>query len=62
MTGAWFPGGPEDPSLGLLRVKVQRGDYWDVESSKLVQFFSLAKATLTKTPPTETGTHKKFAT
>ena len=62
VTGAWFPGGPEDPSLGLLQVKVQRGDYWDIESSKLVQFFSLAKATITKTPPAETGTHKKFAT
>lgn len=62
LAGAWFPGGPEDPNLGLLQVKVDRGDYWDVEASKLVQFFSMAKAAITKTPPAETGTHKQFET
>ena len=59
--GAWFPGGPTDPSLGLLRVEVEQGDYWDVTSSKIAQFFMLAKAALTKTSPAEeTGTHKQF--
>ena len=62
LAGAWFPGGPEDPNLGILEVNVERGDYWDVDSSKLVQFFELAKAALTKTPPTETGKHKQFTT
>lgn len=62
LAGAWFPGGPEDPNLGLLQVKVVRGDYWDVDSSKLVQFFSLAAAAITRTPPRETGTHKRFGT
>jgi len=60
LAGAWFPGGPEDPNLALLRIKVERGDYWDVDSSKLVQFFSMAKAAITKTPPGDAGTHKKF--
>lgn len=25
----WFPGGPEDPSLVLIRVSVERAEYWD---------------------------------
>jgi general stress protein 26 len=61
LAGAWFPGGPDDPDLGLLRVDVQRGDYWDVTSSKLVQFFTLATAAITRTAPSrETGAHKRF--
>jgi general stress protein 26 len=61
MARAWFVEGPGDPNLGLLRVEVQRGDYWDVKSSTLVQFFALAKAILTKTPPSkDAGTHKQF--
>ena len=62
LAGAWFPGGPDDPKLALLQVKVERGDYWDVPSSKLVQFFSLAAAALTHTRPRETGAHKQFGT
>jgi len=60
MAGAWFPGGPEDPNVGLLQVKVERGDYWDVDSSKLVQFFTMAKAAITKTPPMDMGKHTQF--
>jgi general stress protein 26 len=25
----WFPGGPGDPSLALIRVSVERAEYWD---------------------------------
>jgi general stress protein 26 len=27
--GEWFPGGPGDPSLALIRVSVERAEYWD---------------------------------
>ncbi|MEO5766323.1 MAG: pyridoxamine 5'-phosphate oxidase family protein [Casimicrobiaceae bacterium] len=60
LAGAWFPGGPEDPNLALLKVTAERGDYWDVKSSKLVQFFAMATAAITHTPPRETGKHKQF--
>jgi len=30
---AWFPRGPEDPDLALLRVEVGRAEYWDASSS-----------------------------
>jgi general stress protein 26 len=29
----WFPGGPDDPELGLLRIDVDRAEYWDGPSS-----------------------------
>lgn len=29
----WLPGGPQDPSLLLVRVAVERAEYWDVPSA-----------------------------
>ncbi len=47
MYKAWFPGGPDDPSISVLRVDVSDGDYWEASSSKLVFFakYALAAAT-----------------
>ncbi len=30
---AWFPRGPEDPEVELLRVKVEHAEFWDRSSS-----------------------------
>jgi len=57
----WFPGGPEDPNLGLLRVDVENGEYWDPVASKLVQFFAMAKAAVTRRPPQNIGEHRRFS-
>jgi general stress protein 26 len=57
---AWFPNGPTDPDLALLRVDVSRVEYWDSGSSRIVQFLTMAKAAVTKTPPTDVGEHGKF--
>ena len=62
MAAAWFPKGIDDPNLALLRVDVERGEYWDPGSSKLVQFFAIAKAALTRTPPHDVGEHREFRT
>ena len=60
MAKAWFPDGPTDPNLGLLAVSVLRAEYWDVDDSKMVQLFKMAKAAVTgKTP--DLGEHKKVA-
>jgi Pyridoxamine 5'-phosphate oxidase like len=53
--------GPEDPNLGLLRVDVENGEYWDPVASKLVQFFAMAKAAVTRTPPQNIGEHRRFS-
>ena len=60
--GVWYPGGPEDPSLGLLRVDVHRADYWDVKESRPVQFFRLAAAAVTGTRPDDVAVHRQFRT
>ncbi len=44
---AWFPNGLDDPRLALLRVQVQKAEYWDTPSGKLVQLFGFAKALAT---------------
>jgi len=45
-TEAWFPNGPEDPDLVLLRVSPQSAEYWD-GPSRLSYTLSLAKAIVT---------------
>jgi len=44
---AWFPKGVDDPEIALLRIDVDRADYWDPPSSTMVQLFGFAKSVLT---------------
>lgn len=44
---AWFPQGLDDPDLALLRVKVEKAEYWDSPSGKMVQLLGLVKALAT---------------
>lgn len=43
---AWFPKGLDDPELGLLRIEVDRAEYWDAPSAKVVVLAGLAKSLL----------------
>ena len=43
----WYPGGPEDPRIALLRVKVEKAEYWDSPSGKMVQLAGFLKAVIT---------------
>ena len=56
MSEAWFQGGPEDPDLALVRVKIVHAGYWDVKESKIVQIYKMAKAAATGNPP-DMGEH-----
>ena len=47
----WFPHGLDDPNLALLKVHVEKAEYWDAPSSTMVQLFGVVKATLTGQPP-----------
>ena len=53
---AWFPGGPTDPDLALVQVEIIHANYWDVEESKPVQLFAMAKSVFTGKPP-QIGEH-----
>ena len=34
---AWFPDGRKDPDLALLRVQVERAEYWDAKAGGMVE-------------------------
>lgn len=44
---AWFPEGLDDPTLCLLKIPVERAEYWDGPSTKIVQLFEMVKAVAT---------------
>lgn len=56
LTEAWFPGGPTDPELALVRVNIDHAGYWDVDTNQIVQLFKMAKAVVTGKPP-QMGQH-----
>jgi general stress protein 26 len=48
---AWYPDGPDDPKVCLVRVAAHSAEYWDTASSKMVSLFAMAKAVLTGNQP-----------
>jgi general stress protein 26 len=32
----WLPGGPDDPGLSLIKVRVEEAEYWDNKSGRMV--------------------------
>jgi general stress protein 26 len=48
---AWFPKGPKDPNVGILRIAVDQAEYWDGPASRFVQLYQLARANLTGQAP-----------
>ena len=56
---AWFPGGADDPDSAIFTVHIERVEYWDVPSSRLVRLWGVAKALATG-EVAESGDHKKM--
>lgn len=40
----WFPDGPSDPNLALLRVHVDRAEYWEAPAGVVVHLIGLARS------------------
>jgi general stress protein 26 len=57
---AWLPEGPDSPTVVLIDVEANHGEYWN-SSSKLVQLFSMARALATSEKPTGVAEHRKLA-
>jgi general stress protein 26 len=55
----WFPQGLDEPNLTLLKVDVEKAEYWDAPSSTMVRFYGVVKATLTGKAP-QAGEHAKL--
>ena len=56
---AWFPGGPDDPDSAIFTIAIERIDYWDVPSSRLVRLWGVAKAVVTG-QIAESGDHERI--
>lgn len=48
---AWFPGGVDDPHLGLLRVDVKEAEYWEDKKPKVLQFAEIVLGAVRGVPP-----------
>lgn len=57
MYKAWFPDGPDDPEITVLKVETTEGDYWEASSSRLVRYarYAFAAATHGSVPVGESG-------
>lgn len=44
---AWFPEGPDDPEVGLLKFDAHSAEYWDSPGGKIASLFSFVKSKLT---------------
>jgi general stress protein 26 len=54
---AWFPAGPDDEHVVLIRVDPHTAEYWDSNSSKMVRMFAMAKAAITGDKPDMDSEH-----
>lgn len=55
---AWFPKGKDDPNVGLVRVHVRGGEYWDTASSDIVNLLRMMTAAATGKRP-DMGENRK---
>jgi len=56
---AWFKDA-DDPNLGLLAVRIEHAEFWDVKESKVTQLLKIAKAAVTGEQRPQLGEHKKL--
>jgi general stress protein 26 len=47
---AWFPDGPEDHDVVLIRVAATSAEYWDSPGGRVASLISFAKAKVTGQP------------
>jgi len=56
---AWFPDGPDQADVALLKVQIDKAEYWDSPSSTVAQVFSFVSAIVTG-KQVEAGENKKL--
>ncbi|WP_162426384.1 pyridoxamine 5'-phosphate oxidase family protein [Pontibacter pudoricolor] len=44
---AWFPEGIDDPNVGLIKVTIDKAEYWDSPNSAVVHLYGVVKAAIT---------------
>jgi general stress protein 26 len=56
---AWFPKGTDEPDIALLKVEVEKAEYWNSPSSLVAHVYGIVKSTLTG-KPADPGENKKI--
>jgi general stress protein 26 len=56
---AWFKDGKDDPNIVLLKVSVERAEYWDYSSGALVQLAGFVKSLVTGKAAGEGGENNR---
>lgn len=56
---AWFPNGPQDPNIALIRVEIASAEYWDVPSATMVALIGFAKSITKGGPLKNVGENRK---
>ncbi|SNC65763.1 General stress protein 26 [Marinobacter sp. es.048] len=56
---AWFPEGKDSPNVGMLEIKVAKGEHWNSDSSKMVKSAKTVAAKVKGKQP-DLGEHEKF--
>jgi len=47
MVEAWFPNGPQDPDVGLVRFTAESAEYWDTPGGRIATLFNFVKSKVT---------------
>lgn len=47
----WFPKGPEDDNIALIKVSIESAEYWDAPAAAWVYAYGYVKARVTGEPP-----------
>ncbi|MFT4096891.1 MAG: pyridoxamine 5'-phosphate oxidase family protein [Rhodoblastus sp.] len=47
----WFPKGPDESDIALIKVDVESAEYWDAPNATMVYAYGYVKARLTGEPP-----------
>lgn len=56
---AWFPEGKDSPNVGMLEIKVEKGEHWNSDSSKMIKSAKTVAAKVKGKQP-DLGEHEKF--
>jgi len=54
----WFPKGKDDPEIALMRIRLEKAEYWDSPSSTIAYVVNFVSAVVTGKQP-EFGENKK---
>ena len=48
----WFPNGPSDPTIALIEMQVERGEYWNPEGGPVRLLYEMVKSLVSREPAT----------